>query len=62
MSILEDIRETIVASGSITVSADGVIDESDSEIEGIGHCFAQFENIKLQSLNYVINNKLQPLM
>ena len=26
-------------------------DESDAEIEGIGRCFAQIENIKRQSLN-----------
>lgn len=61
-SILEDIRETIVAIGSITASADGVIDESNAEIEGIGRCFAHIENIKRQSLNYVIDNKSQPLM
>ena len=29
-------------------------DESDAEIEGIGRCFAQIENIKRQSLIYLI--------
>ena len=27
-------------------------DELEAEIEGIGRCFAQIENIKRQSLNY----------